>query len=65
MLPKMAFLKENSEQFSQKSLISYEVRPLPFPSIPRVRAPNDLPRLLKTANPQTHVPDSVSKPQSR
>jgi hypothetical protein len=63
MFPKMVSLKENSEQLSQKSSISSEVRPLPFSSFPRVRAPNELPRLLEIANPQTHVHDLVSNPQ--
>jgi hypothetical protein len=55
-----------------KSIITEELNlirsPSPsFPPLPRVRAPNDLLCLLKTANPQMHVHDLISthNPQSR
>jgi len=57
MFPKMASLKENSEQLSGQNLLSSEVRPLPFPPFPRVRAPNDI---LTITDPQMHVHDLVS-----
>lgn len=64
MIVKLASLEENSKQLSNVISVSSEHRPLPFTPFPRVRAPDDLPRLLTTANPQMHVHDWISSSRS-